>query len=156
MPYVLFHSYFPQIAEAETRVLTMPPSKKKGLLKGSYAFCEMFCDEPGCDCRRVFFSVVSDSHQQIEAVIAYGWETDDFYAKWMGNDDLATILDLKGPILNLGSPQFPSAPALLQFVKEVLLKDPTYIERVKRHYKMFRQQVDNNSKRSKSKGFGRK
>jgi hypothetical protein len=55
MPYVPFYKYFPKLAETETRVLTILPGDASGLPPDSYGFCEMFCDERGCDCRRVFF-----------------------------------------------------------------------------------------------------
>lgn len=102
----------------------------------------MFCDEPGCDCRRVFFSVVSSLQKDIQAVIACGWEEREFYTKWMGDDDPRIINDLISPALNPASPQSNLAPALLDLFRNVLLQDTTYVERVKRHYAMFRQQVD--------------
>lgn len=88
----------------------------------------MFCDEPGCDCRRAFFSVVSSLQNEIKAVIAWGWEEREFYAKWMGDNDPHVINELKGPALNLASPQSNLAPALLDLFREVLLQDPSYVE----------------------------
>jgi len=52
------------------------------------------------------------------------------------------IKELKGPILNLLSPQFELAPALLMKVKEFVLRDPLYIESLKQHYQMFRKTVE--------------
>jgi len=57
-------------------------------------FFEMSCDEPGCNCRRVFFSVVSSLQNDIKAVIAWGWGERAFYVKWMGDDDPYVIEDL--------------------------------------------------------------
>lgn len=56
MPFRLFHDLFPEIAERETRSVFLPVAQN-GLPAGGYAFKEMFCDEPGCDCRRAFFPV---------------------------------------------------------------------------------------------------
>ncbi len=142
MAYVLFHDYFPAVAERETRSITIINFLKWRLPPGQYSFLEMFCDEPGCDCRRVFFYVVSSFRKDVEAVIAYGWESTSFYAKWMGDDDPATIAELKGPVLNLGSPQTSLAPAILKLFQGVLLTDSAYMERVKRHYAMFREKID--------------
>jgi hypothetical protein len=75
-------------------------------------------------------------------VIAYGWESRDFYIKWMHDDDPAIIDSLMGPILNLGSPESELAPALLDFVKHEVQQDKDYVERVKRHYRMFRDRID--------------
>jgi hypothetical protein len=87
MPYSSFHSRFPEIAERETRTVTLLELSDFNLPPAHYSFLEMFCDEPGCDCRRAFFSVVSSLQQDIKAVIAWGWEEREFYAKWMGDND---------------------------------------------------------------------
>ena len=70
---------------------------------------------------------------------AVGWEDEDFYAKWFGDDDPETVRGLKGPCLNMMSPQSEFAPALLE--KMSLILDEEYIERLKRHYKMFKEAV---------------
>lgn len=148
MPFVLFHQHFPEIAEKETRTLTLLPSFKPGLPWGKYAFLEMYCDEQGCDCRRVFFSVASSRTKNIEAVLAYGWEPPSFYTTWLGDGDPHTIAELKGPSLDLGSPQSKLAPAILDIFNTVLLNDTEYMDRVIRHYKLFRNYIDR-SKRTK-------
>jgi len=144
MPYVPFHDSFPEIAEQETRSFTVFDDPK--LPAGNYGLVEMYCDEPGCDCRRVFLSVVSSSPMRIEAVIAYGWESSRFYAKWMGDSNPKIIKELKGPILNVASPQSDIAPLILEFVKDVILQDKAYIQRLKSHYRMFRDHIDNKLK----------
>jgi hypothetical protein len=158
MPYAPFDEYFRELAEAETRVITVFPGASKDLPPDTYAFCELYCNERGCDCRRVFFSVFSESQKRMEAVVAYGWETKAFYAKWMGDADLATLVEMQGPILNPGSPQSPLAPAILRLTEEVLLKDAAYVERIKRHYALFRQKIDGGKlkQKAKGKGFGRR
>lgn len=161
MPYTLFHSRFPDVAEHETRSVTVLKPSKFNLPPARYVFLEMFCDEPGCDCCRVFFSVVSSLRKEVEAVIAWGWEEREFYVKWMGDDDPLIIDDLKGPVLNLASPQSNLAPALLDLFREYLLQDTAYIVRVKRHYDMFRRDIDNKAKRGvrgkkRKKGKGRR
>ncbi|MBT9148393.1 MAG: hypothetical protein DDT32_02165 [Syntrophomonadaceae bacterium] len=146
MPYALFHNYFPKIAEQETRAVTVLKDSSWDLPPAHYSLLEMYCDEPGCDCRRVFFSVVSSLTKQVEAVIAYGWERPEFYAKWMGDDDPKIIRDLKGPVLNLCSPQSRLAPILLDMVQKIVLLDQAYIQRLKTHYWMFRHCIDTNAK----------
>jgi hypothetical protein len=146
MPYSSFHNRFPEIAERETRTVTLFDHSDFNLPPAQYSFLEMFCDEPGCDCRRVFFSVFSSLQQDIKAVIAWGWEEGEFYAKWMGDNDPGIIDELKGPVLNLSSQQSNLAPALLDLFREVLLQDTSYVERVKRHYAMFRKKIDGKAK----------
>jgi len=121
----------------------------------------MFCNEKGCDCRRVFLSVVSATKNELHAVIAYGWESPAFYAKWMGDNDPQSIQSLHGPCLNLGSPESATAPAILKLFRDVLLQDAAYVDRIKRHYQMFRGKIDgpdnpkqqtNKKKRKRRKG----
>jgi hypothetical protein len=142
MPFVPFHDYFPELAEQETRSITVLPNSDLGLPAGEYGFMEMYCDEPGCDCRRVFFYVVCSFRKGVQAVVAWGWEDLDFYRRWFKYGDPALAVDLKGPILNWGSSATELAPALLALVRNVLLKDAEYVERIKRHYTMFREKID--------------
>ena len=142
MSYILFHDYFPELAERETRSLTVPRRSGLGLPPGEYGFLETFCDEPGCDCRRVMFTVIARDRVGIQAVIAWGWEDVEFYRRWFKYGDDADARELKGPALNWGSPATELAPALLAFVRDALLQDSEYVERVKRHYQMFREKID--------------
>lgn len=142
MSYVLFHDYFPELAHQETRSITVTPDADIGLPAGDYGFLEMYCDERGCDCRRVFFHVITSFRKRVEAVVAWGWEEPDFYAKWLGDDDPLVLAEIKGPALNLGSPRTELAPAILEIVRNVLLRDPKYVARIKRHYGMFKDKID--------------
>ena len=54
-----FISRFPGLGEQETRVATVLEDDE--LPEGEYAFLESYCDEPGCDCRRVVVRVVERS-----------------------------------------------------------------------------------------------
>ena len=107
---------------------------------------EAYCDESDCDCRRVFLNVVSNIQGKILATIAFGWESKKYYAKWMGDNDPEMIEVLKGPALNLASPQSKLAPALLEQIR-VVLKDKNYVERLKRHYSLFRDEIEKEEKR---------
>ncbi len=149
MSYVLFHDYFPELAEQETRSITILPGSNLGLPPGEYGFLEMFCDEPGCDCRRVFLHVVCSFRKDAQAVIAWGWEDLDFYRRWFQYGDRADAVELKGPVLNALSPATELAPALVAFVRTVLLKDSEYVARIKRHYEMFRAKIDRPKKSSR-------
>jgi len=142
MPYVAFRDHFPEVANPETRMITINRDGYLGLPAGDYLLFEMFCDEPGCDCRRVFFSVGFVPRRRMVAVVAYGWEPPEFYARWMGNNDPQDIRELKGPILNLASPQSELAPAILRMIESLIVPDERYIERVKAHYRMFREKID--------------
>lgn len=142
MPFSSFHDLFPEVAERETRTISVRGPLRLSPPAGDYGFVEMFCDETGCDCRRVMFSVVSSVTKEVEAVIALGWEELSFYAKWLKLDDPEIVRDLKGPVLNFGSPQGRHAAAILELAKQHLLTDATYVERVQRHYRMFRDEIE--------------
>src|SRR3990167_8042162 len=105
MPYAPFHEKFPELARRELRTLISIDDPQ--LPPGNYLLLEMYCDEPGCDCRRVFLNVFRAESRTFEAVIAYGWESRKFYAKWMGDDDPRAMDSLQGPELNFGSPTTP-------------------------------------------------
>jgi len=153
MSFTALHELLPELAEEETRTITIV--KPYGSLPaGSYGIVEMYCDDKKCDCRRVFLSVVSSETFKPVAVIAYGWESLEFYSKWYHNEtDRRTLEELKGPILNLLSPQSKHAADALDLVKAYVLSDKTYINRLKKHYMAFKEAVENRSKTSsKTKG----
>lgn len=139
MPYAPFYELFPEIAAKETRTLTV--FDLPGLPPGEYGFLEAYCNEIGCDCRRVFFNVVEAQTGELKAVIAYGWESKEFYIRWLGYNDPAVIRELQGPALNAASHQSRLAPALLKQMK-CILADDHYVERLKRHYTMYKAAID--------------
>jgi hypothetical protein len=141
MSYEPFIERFGEFAWKETRTMVIFDDPR--LAGDEYGFLELYCNDIDCDCRRVMFNVVSRNSMETVAVVAYGWESKAFYTKWNhGNDDPETIAQMQGPILNPASPQSELAPALLEKVKDVLLKDPAYILRIKKHYRMFKEKVD--------------
>lgn len=144
MSYEPFHERFPEVAEKETR--TIIAVNDPDLPKGEYGLVEAYCNEANCDCRRVFFNVYSWQMREVVAVIAYGWESREYYVQWFGEDDPRVIPDLQGPSLNLASPQSELAPVLLEKVKYVL-QDRRYVARLKRHYKMFKETVEDSRPR---------
>jgi len=140
MPYEPFYERFHDLALKETRSITTRDDPI--LPDDDYGFIEAYCNDENCDCRRVFFNVMSRKRGKVIAVIAYGWESKAFYAKWYRQNDPEVIEELQGPILNPMSEQSELAPALLATVRDTLLMDPSYIERLKKHYQMFKEKVD--------------
>lgn len=82
MPFVPFYDTYPDLAERETLTLTILDDAE--LPAGDYALIELYCDEPGCDCRRMFCWVLSSQTSEVVAIIAYGWKNTRFYAQWRG------------------------------------------------------------------------
>ncbi|GBD96738.1 MAG TPA: hypothetical protein ENG83_14620 [Nitrospirae bacterium] len=147
MPYIPFHSKFPDIAENETRSLIVLADPD--LPDDRYIFTEAYCDENNCDCRRVFFNVFSDKTKKLLAVITFGWEKREYYIEWMGNNDPNVIDTLAGLGLNLASSQSDLAPFLLKKIDLVLKNDKNYVNRLKNHYKIFKKHVEKNVKKEK-------
>jgi len=152
MPYAMMYELLPALATKETRTITVLPGNKYKFPPGEYGLVEMYCNDKGCDCRRVFLNVMSSATMNSIAVIAYGWESIDYYAKWFFKElidvteldefDMQTALSIKGPCLNVTSPQSKLAPKMLEMVVELVLSDESYVNRLKRHYKLFRAKVD--------------
>jgi hypothetical protein len=149
MPFVLFHDLFPEVAEEETRSLILTEESTLPLPNGDYSFLEMFCNEEGCDCRRVMFMIVTSSRSDPLAVVNWGWEPLTFYSKWMRGGAPVQAKEMKGPNLNFGSPQSKLAPLILALVEGFLLKDKAYTDRIKRHYALVREQVGGGKLRRK-------
>ncbi len=140
MPMIPFMERFPEVGARETRSVTVPP--RQDLPEGEYGFVELYCDEPGCDCRRVMIDVLrpETGWSEVWATISYGWESLDFYRKWGGAH--SDPIEMKGPYLDPLNLQTQHSPALLNLFR-FLLQSPDYIERLRRHYQMFRDSVEN-------------
>lgn len=138
--YAMLYEYCREVAEAETRTITIFENSEFNLPPGHYSFIEMFCNDPGCDCRRCFFMVRADWSNEPLAYIGYGWESADFYTRWMGDDEISDMLTGAG--LEPMQPQSKYAPEILRMFEMALLPNREYIERVKRHYALMRSVVD--------------
>src|SRR5438045_726096 len=133
-----FWARFPEVAARETRVLTsLYP--QEGLPAGSYGFLELYCDDPACDCRRVLLQVRTEREpNNLLATINYGWESLAFYTKWLYGDREGAR-EIKAAWLDPLNPQSRFAPTLLRLFQAVALADKKYIERLKCHYRMFKE-----------------
>jgi hypothetical protein len=139
MPMIPFMERFPELGARETRSVTVP--QQQDLPEGEYGFVELYCDEPGCDCRRVVIDVLRSETgwSKVWATISYGWESLDFYRKWGMSD--SDPIQIKGPYLDPLNPQTKYSSALLNLFR-FLLQSPEYVARLQRHYQMFRESVD--------------
>jgi len=153
MPYAPMYELLPEVAMKETRTITVFPGNEFGVPPGNYGLIEMYCNDEGCDCRRVFITVISSVTEDSVAVITFGWSSLDFYTKWfyrgravkfteLDEIDRYSINNMHGIHLNDTSKQSKIAPAILQMVTKCALNDTTYIDRLKRHYKLFRAKID--------------
>jgi hypothetical protein len=152
MPMALFMQRFPEVGARETRSVTV--TQRPDLPDGEYGFLEFYCDEPGCDCRRVMIDVLrpESGWSKIWATIGYGWESLDFYRQW--GEAHSDPVEMKGPYLDVLNPQSEYSPALLNLFRFVL-QSPDYVERLRRHYQMFRDSVEKGRGRQESLGSNR-
>jgi len=141
MPYEPFIEQFGEFGWKETRSVTIS-ERHATLPPDDYGLIELYCNDENCDCRRVMFDILSRKRGKSVAVIAYGWESADFYRKWTRRDDPSVVQEMQGPSLNSMSNQSELAPALLKLVRDLVLKDLVYIARLKRHYQLFKEKVD--------------
>jgi hypothetical protein len=135
MAMLAFFERFGDLAFEETRVVTVPPGK--AVPAGVYGLLEYYCTDDDCDCRRVIIKVVSEhSADKVWATISYGWEGAAFYRKWSPGTEGAA--EWSGPTLDPLNPQSAHAGAFLSLFKHVVLQDKSYVDRLKRHYTMFK------------------
>jgi hypothetical protein len=132
-----FFSRFPDLAARETRTIKLL-EPQFGLPAGEYGFLELYCNEPTCDCRRVLLQVCRpDRPNKVLATINYGWETEDFYAEWL-HGDREGGRDIANASLDPLNPQSKLSPTLLGVFRHIVLQDRAYIDRLRRHYQMFK------------------
>ncbi len=127
MPMSDFYQLFPKLAETELRTATFAPGSGTGLPGGRYGFVEAYCDEMGCDCRRVMIGVYSEQERGYVAHINLGFDSDD---------------EMAGPFLDPLDPQGPQAEELLAFFTDMINRDPAYLARLQRHYVQFKERLE--------------
>ncbi|MFZ3168466.1 MAG: hypothetical protein WA130_12690 [Candidatus Methanoperedens sp.] len=128
MPMVPLFEKLPEIAAVETRSIIISNNTK--IPNGIYGLLESYCDELNCDCRRIFINVVSrDSPADILATISYGWDTPEFYKKWMGRAEPNLIDMMTQPYLEIGCVQSKYANDFLELFQEII-KDKSYVEEI--------------------------
>ena len=135
-----FHTRFPELAARETRcVHVLVPGGP--LPVGEYGFIELYCEEPGCDCRRTLLLVTTakDPAKSL-ATINFGWESVEFYTRWLHGDAEAGR-ESTDATLDPFHPQSQLADLLLAVFRSELMTDPAYVARLARHYEMFKQDL---------------
>lgn len=135
MAHELLFMRVPKIASKETTVvkITGHPS----IPDGTYSYPEMYCNDPGCDCRRALIQVWDNEKPGHSlALIGFGWEPAAFYRKWFRGGE--GWKELVGAQLAVGAPQGPHAEAFLAILRTRFKSDPKAVEQIRRHYALFR------------------
>ena len=130
-----FHKRVPDIGMSEYRSFTA--LEIEGLPSAEYGFIEFYCNDSSCDCRRVQLVVIEpEVTKRFLATISYGWESREFYRKhftFISEEDSPCE-----PILEPFGDQSEYSEILLDCCKRFLLSDEAYIERLKKHYGLFK------------------
>ena len=122
-----FVKKFPKQGEKETRVVTVLSQEAGGPPPDQYGFVELFCEEKECDCRRVMISVLASRTNKIVATINMGFDSDDVDA---------------GPFLDPLNPQSEYSRYFIEIFTDIINDDPAYLDRLQRHYVMFKEKMD--------------
>jgi len=139
MPLQPFDQICPEIACKELRVCTVPATET-GAPVGDYFLREFYCNELGCDCRRVlvqFMPVRGDG--EVAASINFGWEKPKFYRKWSRDPDLWR--EMAGATLEPFAEQGSHSPHFLA-IFEHCVKDPALVAVFRRHYLLVKQTLE--------------
>jgi hypothetical protein len=143
MPMVPLHTRLGSLALKEIRTITIP-NPGCAVPVGQYGLFELYCNEPGCDCRRVLIQVISSPpRSRVWATISFGWEPPEFYRR-EGLDD--TLLN--GPFLDPLGQQTEYAEWFLSTFREMCEFDPAYVSRLAEHYRRFREAGEAYARRS--------
>jgi len=127
--------FFQELAERETRCVTLTtPALQFGRLvlpADEYGFDELYCVEAGCDCRRVMINVLARRAQAHLATINHAFDPP------IHDDDPPeqTFLD---PL----NPQTEWSAVLLDIFVNLVLRDDAYRQRLLRHYRTFKEAVN--------------
>ena len=130
-----FAKRFPELGPRETRTAFFPGDD--AVPRGNYAFLELYCEEEDCDCRRVMLTVIEESTPgKIWATISFGWDPPEWFTDETDLEALGATAS--GAFLDPICPQSEHATEFLDLFEQMITQDPAYLERLKRHYAMFK------------------
>lgn len=135
--FVPFYTYFPEIADKETKIVQILKSGVDIPPVGAYAIVESFCDDGKCDCRKVVLNVIAINQPgKILATIGFGWESISFYIAWASGDrELAK--QMVDTYLEPLCIQSKYSEYFCNIVTDIV-KDESFKSRILRHYQLFR------------------
>ena len=129
MGMVSFSALFPDVEAREVRSVT--PIGNPGLPERPFMFLELYCREPGCDCRRVMINVMDVERKQHVAIINHGFEPPE-----------PRFADAGQTFLDPLNRQTKWSRAFLDIFVKMIANDADYRERLERHYDMWKRVVN--------------
>ena len=100
------------------RVRTVRISQSPMLPDGEYCFIDKYCTDPSCDCRKTMIEVIHNG--KFVSLINYGWESPEFYQRWMGDSELEQIAPMSGASVDISSPDRVSSEGILGLFQALL------------------------------------
>ena len=98
---------------------------------GEYTLVDAYGTDRSCECRKTRIHVLLDG--QHVSTVHYGWESPAFYQRWYGAPlDAITLAEMKGPSIDLNSPDRVPRDAMLAFF--IRLLDARYAEHLRQQY----------------------
>ncbi len=137
-----FQELLPEIAENETRSITILQNAPGLPPLGQYMFIELFCTELDCDCRNAMILIYHVEKRQTITRLRYCWETKSYYDRI----NLDFEGDVPGIFVDIGF-SGPYSEYFANVLKEMCLdnehsiNDTDYSERLKKHYRLFRDKL---------------
>jgi hypothetical protein len=139
MAHIPLFYVLPDVAIKESRSLIVDDNTSR-LPLGTYSFIELFCDDPGCDCRDVVIEVICRGQGSPLATMRYGWEDFEYYRKFIGANEINDeVIDRKAPALT-GDGQSEYADILFRVFRD-FIKNEGYVKRIEKHYFQFKAEI---------------
>jgi hypothetical protein len=92
-------------------------ARHSSLPDGHYTFVDTYCTDKKCDCHKTILTVIHDDRHV--STVHYGWESEEFYIKWMGGDD-PLAREMSGYSTDFGSPDLVPPEAIIELTKSMM------------------------------------
>lgn len=128
---------YPELAEKETKLFIITWDDRE-IPKWNYIIYEMYCTNPKCDCRKVSFNIIWPNKEIY--YLDYWFEKPEYYMKWwIWDKNLAQ--EMSWLSVNTFNWNIEDNKKMFENIK-YFLQDEKYVERLKKHYKLMKQEND--------------
>ncbi len=106
---------------------------------GHYRFVDLYCTDKKCDCRKTMIQVFHDGKHV--STLNYGWESPNFYCKWMGIENDPMAKDMSGLSVDFSSPGRLDQQAILELVENLIksnIDGDSWVSNIQKNYKLLR------------------
>lgn len=73
------------------------------------------------------------------ALLNYGWEKEDYYRAWMGDDEMEQLAPMAGASIDIGSPNLVSGQGILGLFQSLL--NEQWVALFKWHYDLVKKSL---------------